>query len=84
MTDQKSEDANKPLNLFASTKAFEGNEHYGSEGDLKLPATLGRYVAQTLLGSGGFADVFLAYDEKLDRQVAPKFRVAISSAASRS
>jgi len=72
MTDPKSEDANNPLNLFASTKAFEGNELYGSEGDLKLPATLGRYVAQTLLGSGGFADVFLAYDEKLDRQVALK------------
>ena len=72
MTDQKSEDANDPINLFASTKAFEENELYWSEGALKLPATLGRYVAQTLLGSGGFADVFLAYDEKLDRQVALK------------
>ncbi len=72
MTDQKSEDADEPINLFASTKAFKENELYGSEGALKLPATLGRYVALALLGSGGFADVFLAYDEKLDRQVALK------------
>lgn len=33
---------------------------------------LGRYVIRGRLGAGGFAEVFLAYDEDLDRQVALK------------
>ncbi|MBO0841968.1 MAG: protein kinase, partial [Nocardioides sp.] len=33
---------------------------------------LGRYVVQRRLGAGGFATVWLAYDEKLDSNVAIK------------
>lgn len=72
MTDQKSEDRNEQVNLIGSTRAYDNNDLCGGEGTLQLPASLGRYVAQTLLGRGGFADVFLAYDEKLNRQVALK------------
>ncbi|HVC97898.1 MAG TPA: protein kinase [Pirellulales bacterium] len=37
-----------------------------------LPARIGRYKVQLLLGQGGFGLVFLAHDEQLDRRVAVK------------
>lgn len=37
-----------------------------------MPARLGRYVVRRRIGSGGFATVWLAYDEQLDSPVAIK------------
>ena len=37
-----------------------------------VPSRLGRYVVRRRLGSGGFATVWLAYDEQLDAEVAVK------------
>lgn len=37
-----------------------------------MPSRLGRYVVQRRIGSGGFATVWLAYDEQLDSPVAVK------------
>ena len=37
-----------------------------------MPARLGRYAVRRRLGSGGFATVWLAYDEQLDSPVAVK------------
>jgi eukaryotic-like serine/threonine-protein kinase len=37
-----------------------------------MPARLGRYVVQRRIGAGGFATVWLAYDEQLDSPVAVK------------
>ncbi len=41
-------------------------------GDLGLPRLIGRYVVQRRLGRGGFAVVYLARDQDLDRDVAIK------------
>ena len=37
-----------------------------------MPSRLGRYVVRRRIGSGGFATVWLAYDEQLDSAVAIK------------
>jgi serine/threonine protein kinase len=37
-----------------------------------MPARLGRYVVRRRIGSGGFATVWMAYDEQLDSPVAVK------------
>ena len=39
---------------------------------VSMPARLGRYVVRRRIGSGGFATVWLAYDEQLDSPVAIK------------
>ena len=36
------------------------------------PTKLGRYIILRRLGNGGFGEVFLAFDEELDRPVAIK------------
>lgn len=46
---------------------FEGGAHQGS-----LPQAIGRFKIIRQLGYGGFARVFLAHDEKINRQVALK------------
>ena len=37
-----------------------------------MPSRLGRYAVRRRIGSGGFATVWLAYDEQLDSPVAVK------------
>ena len=69
MSDQVPED---PVSMFASTRAYTGDDLAPDDAGAALPTTLGRYSVKNLLGRGGFADVFLAYDEKLDRQIALK------------
>src|SRR3954463_7912479 len=39
-----------------------------------MPARLGRYAVRRRIGAGGFATVWLAYDEQLDSPVAVKVR----------
>lgn len=39
---------------------------------MSMPARLGRYVVRRRIGAGGFATVWLAYDEQLDSPVAVK------------
>ena len=46
--------------------AFEVDQH------ADFPKTLARFKIEKLVGKGGFARVFLAYDPKLDRKVALK------------
>ncbi len=43
-----------------------------SFGNTAGPQTIGRFRVERLLGEGGFAQVYLAYDPSLDRQVAIK------------
>lgn len=59
---------------LGSTRAFGARnvEKPNVVDPVSVPARLGRYAVSSLLGRGGFADVFLAYDETLDRQVALK------------
>ncbi len=40
--------------------------------DMSMPERLGRYVVRRRIGAGGFATVWLAYDEHLDSPVAVK------------
>ena len=54
--------------------ATTAKAHRDEEGEpaIEVPASIGRYRVERLLGQGGFGLVFLAHDEQLDRQIAVK------------
>src|SRR6185295_3316426 len=55
--------------------AVSGSSSWASSGDTSmadLPGMIGPYQVLKRLGTGGMGEVFLAYDERLDRKVAIK------------
>lgn len=58
-------------------RAIEAAKHRmsGSRASRELPKQIGRYIIRSQLGSGGFGEVFLAFDPKLQREVAIKVPV---------
>ena len=52
--------------------AIETGPDSGPGGDNQVPARLGRYRVDKLLGKGGFGVVYQGYDEELERAVAIK------------
>ncbi len=56
----------------SSATAQHGLQQASNEADELLPGQIGRYQVRSLLGQGAFGNVYLAYDDQLDRQVAIK------------
>lgn len=56
----------------ASTHDFSGVPECHPPEDAPIPATVGRYQIKQRLGGGGFGDVYLAHDPKLQKDVALK------------
>ena len=54
------------------TESHSDADPTSPRGDRSLPERIGRYTIRSSLGRGGFADVFLAHDEELDRLIALK------------
>ncbi len=58
---------------LSSTQDVQSTGESSQESFSFLPPTkLGRYIILRRLGNGGFGEVFLAFDEELDRPVAIK------------
>ena len=60
-----------PEELTATYSLSQAKET-SARGQHSLPERLGRYVIRRKLGAGAFADVYLAHDQELDREVALK------------
>jgi serine/threonine protein kinase len=59
--------------ILDTTQGYSRDSTNGDEiSEQSLPIRLGRYAVRGRLGRGGFADVLLAHDEQLDRQIALK------------
>jgi serine/threonine protein kinase/formylglycine-generating enzyme required for sulfatase activity len=70
MTSHSPNDSDDVLDV---TQGYSRDSTNGDEiSEQSLPIRLGRYTVRGRLGRGGFADVLLAHDEQLDRQIALK------------
>ena len=63
---------NDPENLSSTADLQSGGDDSSGSFSLLHPTKIGRYNLLKRLGKGGFGQVFLAYDEDLDRPVAIK------------
>ena len=70
MTARSPNDSDDALEATQGYSRDTATRHEQSE--RPLPDRLGRYAVRGRLGRGGFADVLLAHDEQLDRQIALK------------
>src|SRR5271166_4826008 len=62
----------EPENLSSTEDEHSSGDDSQESFSLLHPTKLGRYTILRRLGKGGFGEVFLAYDEDLDRPVAIK------------
>ncbi|MDA1056184.1 MAG: protein kinase [Planctomycetota bacterium] len=70
MTAHSSDD---PKNVLDATQGYSRDSSSHRENpEPPLPNRIGRYAVRGRLGRGGFADVLLAHDDQLDRQIALK------------
>lgn len=69
MNSHSSEDADS---LDATQGYSRGSHSVQDRIEATMPNRVGRYTVRERLGRGGFADVWLAHDEQLDRQIALK------------
>ena len=61
-----------PENPSSTQNLHDSGEDSQQSFSLLHPPKLGRYMIRRRLGKGGFGEVFLAFDEELDRPVAIK------------
>src|SRR5271166_4115524 len=62
----------EPENLSSTQDVRSGSEDSQESFSLLHPTKIGRYTVLRRLGKGGFGEVFLAFDDELDRPVAIK------------